>query len=102
MATHRSIGEFNANRETWTAYTERGGEYFLANNVKSAEKQRVILLSVCGASMYQLVRDLVAPERPNTKTFDQIVKLVQEQHQPLLSFITQRYNFNMQSQAEGE
>ena len=37
------------------------------------------------------------------KTFDQIVKLVQEHHQPLPLFIVQRYNFNMRlSQAEGE
>ena len=62
MATHGSIEEFNPDRETWTAYTERLGEYFLANDVKSAEKQRVILLSMCGTLTYQLVRDLVAPE----------------------------------------
>ena len=30
MATHGSIGEFNSEKETWTAYTERLEEYFLA------------------------------------------------------------------------
>ena len=62
MATHGSIEEFNSDRETWTAYTERLGEYFLANSLKSVEKQRTILLSVCRASTYQLIRDLVTPE----------------------------------------
>ena len=48
MAIHGSIGEFNSGKETWTAYTERLGEYFLANDIKAAEN-RGILLSVCGA-----------------------------------------------------
>ena len=46
MATYRLIGEFNPDRETWTANTEGLWKYFLANNIKSAEKQGVLLLSV--------------------------------------------------------
>ena len=102
MATHGSIGEFDSDKETWTAYTERLQEYFLANDVDVAEKQRAILLSVCGAATYQLIRDLVSPARPNTTTFDEIVQLVQDHHQPPPSFIVQRYNFNMRNQEEGE
>ena len=68
----------------------------------SAEKQRAILLSVCGASTYQLIRDLVAPNQPSAKTFAELVGLVREHHQPPPSFIVQRYNFNMRSQKEGE
>ena len=63
---------------------------------------QAILLSVCGASTYQLIRDLVAPERPSTKTFQEVVQLVKEHHQPPPSFIVQRYNFNMRSQKEWE
>ena len=76
MATHRSIGEFNREKETWTSYTERIDEYFLANDVESPEKQRAILLSICGqcASKYQKIRDLLAPEKPKPKSFTEIVK----------------------------
>ena len=35
----RSIREFNPDNETWTAYTEKLEEYFLTNNIESAEKQ---------------------------------------------------------------
>ena len=35
------------------SYTERLEHYFEANDVNSAEKQRAILLSGCGASTYQ-------------------------------------------------
>ena len=102
MATHGSIGEFDSDKETWAAYTERLQEYFLANDADVAEKQRAILLSVCGAATYQLIRDLVSPARPNTKTFDEIVQLVQDHHQPPPSFIVQRYHFNTRNQEEGE
>ena len=75
--------------------TQRIDEYFLAKDVESPEKQRAILLSVCGASTYQKIRDLLAPEKPKSKSFTEIVKLVQDHHQPPPSFIVQRFNFNM-------
>ena len=102
MATHGSIGEFNSGVEDWASYTERLEQYFAANDVEDADKQHAILLSGCGASTYQLIRDLVAPAKPTTKTFAELVKLVQEHHQPPPSFIVQRYNFNMRNQKEGE
>ena len=47
MATHGTLGEFDSNREDWTSYSERLEQYFQANDVESAEKQRAILLSDC-------------------------------------------------------
>ena len=102
MATHGSIGEFNPEKESWTSYTERLEEYFLANDVESAEKQRAVLLSVCGAATYQKIRDLLAPVKPKTKSFSEIVEVVKNHHQPPPSFIVQRFNFNMTYQKEGE
>ncbi len=70
MATHGAFGEFESSKEDWTSYTERLEHYFEANDVNSAEKQRAILLSGCGALTYQLIdlRDLVAPAKPTTNT----------------------------------
>ena len=82
MATHGSIGEFVNSQEDWRSYTERLQQYFTANDVENAEKQRAILLSVCGASTYQLIRNLVAPAKPTDKSFAEIVTLVQEHHTP--------------------
>ena len=73
---HGSIGEFDRTQEDWVSYCERLEQYFVANDVKNADKQRAILLSVCGASTYQLIRNLVAPNKPTEKTFAEIVKLV--------------------------
>ena len=42
MATHGKIGLYDSAAEDWTAYTERLEQYFLANDVTTAEKQRAI------------------------------------------------------------
>ena len=74
MASHGTLSDFDSEREDWTSYTERLEQYFEANDVVSAVKQRTILLSICGASTYQLIRDLVAPTKPISKSFAELVK----------------------------
>ena len=59
MATHGNFGAFDYGTEEWMAYYERLEQYFFANDVEDAGKQRAILLSVCGPSMYQLIRNVV-------------------------------------------
>lgn len=101
MATHGAVGEFAHSKE-WTDYCEHLQQYFLANNVKDAGKQRAILLSVCGASTYRLIRSLVAPGKPTDKTFEEIVTLLKNHYTPPPSEIVQRYNFNKRVQKKDE
>ena len=102
MATHGSVGEFAPGKETWLSYAERLEQYFLANDVQAQEKKRAILLSICGASTYQLIRNLVSPQKPSEKTFDELVKLVQEHHQPPPSVTVQRFAFHSRNRKNGE
>ena len=102
MATHGSVGEFAPGKETWLSYAERLEQYFLANDVQAQEKKRAILFSVCGASTYQLIRNLVSPQKPSEKTFDELVKLVQEHHQPPPSVTIQQFSFHSRTRKEGE
>ena len=82
MANHGTVGEFQAAQEDWLAYVERLQQYFTANDVDSADKQRAILLSSVGASTYRLIRNLLAPAKPTERTFKEIVDAVQAHHQP--------------------
>ena len=99
---HGSVGPFDSSQEDWRSYTERLEQYFAANDVAGAAKQRAILLSACGASTYQLIRNLVAPDLPKDRSFDELVKLVQDHHQPPPSAIVQRFNFHSRSRQQGE
>ena len=73
--SHHSFGEFNEDKEEWLSYTERLQEYFTANEVEGEEKKRAVLLSACGATTYQLIRNLTAPAKPSSKTFKNLVEL---------------------------
>ena len=102
MATHGSVGEFAPGKETWLSYAERLKQYFQANDVQTQEKKRSILLSGCGASSYQLIRNLVSPEKPSEKTFDELAKWAQEHHQPPPSVTVQRFAFHSRNRKKGE
>ena len=84
------------------SYTERLQQYFIANDVDGNKKKRAILLNVCSAATYKLIRCLVHPQKPTDNTFDKIVKLVKYHHEPPPSEIVQRFNFNTRVQKEGE
>ena len=102
MAVHGAVGQFNEEAEEWPAYCEQLMHYFTANNAKTDKKRRAILLSVCGAHTYQLVRSLVSPEKPADKTFEEIVKLVRDHLTPPSSCIVRRFYFNSRFQKETE
>ena len=100
---HGAVGEFNSDQEDWVSYTERLVQYFVANDIsEEGDKRRAILLSSCGPTTYQLLRNLVAPGKPTDKSFTQIVELVRDHHQPRPSTIVQRFNFHTRSQKPGE
>ena len=81
---------------------ERLQQYFVANDVESAEKQRASLLSAVGGATYQLIRNLLAPAKPTDKSFAEIVEAVLRHHQPKPSVIVQRFNFHSRSRNSGK
>ena len=102
MAAHGKVGTFNESVESWPSYIERLGHYFVANDVKDAEKKVAILLSSCGVTTYTIIRNLLAPDLPSTKSFDQIVAAAGKHFNPKPSSIVQRFRFNSRSRKEGE
>ena len=52
MARHGQLSEFTPATEDWRLHMEWLKQYFAANDVNDAVKQKAILLSVCGAETY--------------------------------------------------
>ena len=102
MVIHGTIGEFSADNETWVSYVERIQQYFVANNIKTDDKQRTVLLSFCGPSTYQFIRSVVSPAKPTKKKFDKIVQLMNEHYFPRPSVTMQCFSFNSRSQKRGK
>ena len=83
-------------------YTERLEQYFTANDVRNAGKQRAILLSCCGASTYHLIINVLALNRPTDIPFDATVTQMRMHFHPTPSEMVQRYLFNSRMRRPGE
>ena len=92
MAVHRSIGHFDSNEEDWTSYTEHMEQYFIANDIAEDAKKKGIFISSCGPQTYQLLKSLVAPERPRDKSYQVLTQALKNHYQPKPSKIIQRHS----------
>ena len=102
MATYGNVGEFKESEESWTQYAERLEQYFAANEIKDAKKQRAILLSVCGSKTYGLICDLLQPQKPGDVELKEILEKLENHFSPKPSVIVERFKFHSRSRLEGE
>ena len=75
-----SIEQFNPKQDDWLEYVERLEQYFLANDI--AEKKQTELLTIIGPETYSLLRNLITPEKPETKPIKELIKLFNEHLNP--------------------
>ena len=61
MAVFGQLAEFDESKEEWPLYAEMLEQYWAANGVDDADRQRAVLLSVIAARTYRTLRSLVAP-----------------------------------------
>jgi len=101
MALIGKIEEYDE-KESWIEYTKRLELYFVANEIKDNGKKRAVLLSVCGAKTYKLIRYLVNPRKPTDKLFAELVNLVKNHLNPRPSSIVYRCKFNNRFCQQGE
>lgn len=101
MSTVGTLSEYVETDGDWVEYVERLQHFFVANDINDQSKQRSVLLSACGAKTYKLIRNLASPRKPGDLSFQDIVKLVQDHHNPKPSVIVQRFKFHTHSRKQG-
>ena len=92
QANFGRLNEYDASISEWKDYIEQLEQFFLANDVDDGGKKRAILLS-SGSKTYSLIRNLVAPDRPSDKSFDQLVELMEKHVNQIPSIIVERFKF---------
>ena len=88
--------------EGWSTYVERLEQYFVANNITTGTKEVAVLLTVVGPEAYGLIRDLLTPDKPANKLYDEIVAAMKDHLNPKPLVIAERYKFHQRVQKEGE
>ena len=99
--TFGHIQEFQPDSELISAYVERIDLFFHANHVPD-EKKVSVLLSVIGEKTYALLQSLLAPDLPQTKSFEALVTTLKRHFEPKPLVIAERFHFHRRNQAMGE
>ena len=71
MALLGKLHEFNPDSEELSVYLQRVEIYFVVNDVEEAKKVPV-LLNCIGGTTYGLLRSLLAPDSPMSKSYAEI------------------------------
>lgn len=87
-----NIGCFNIN-DDWDLFNERLEQYFLANRIDEERKVPVLLTSV-NESVYKVLKNLCDPDKPASKNYKELVKLLSEQFKPKRAVYRKRILFD--------
>ena len=67
--------------------------FFIENSITTVEKKRAVFLSVVGATTYKVLRNLISPELPSDKSYDELVSVLEQHYNPAPSEIVERFRF---------
>ena len=70
------IDEFDGSKEEWTQYVERLDHFFIADGITDGDRKKSAFIAVIGPTMYTLLRNLVSPEKPGDKSYEQLVTIL--------------------------
>lgn len=85
--------------DDWEIFTERLEQFLLANKVEEARKVSVLLTSI-NEDVYKILRNICHPERPSSKSFEELIALLAKQFQPKVSIYRKRIQFDLLRQKE--
>ena len=93
--------EFDATVESFSAYTRRLEQYFVANDIESSHnvKRRAIFLSAIGPVTFALLEDLIAPVKVSDKKYEDLMKCLKEHFEPSPSTIVARFRCDREDDA---
>ena len=89
----RQVQEFDSAKEDWPQYVEQLGQFFIANDITGAKKQAVFLVAM-GPTTFKVLQSLIAPAKPEEKSYEDLVKALTEYFKPTLSDTVQRFKFH--------
>ena len=96
------ISPFNLQHGDFNEYMERLEQYFVANKIEDDKQKTAIFITVIGEETYSLLRNLMAPIKPHSKSCTELANLLIEHLNPKPIVIAERFKFYGRNQHEGE
>ena len=95
------VEPFRVGTDDWEQYEERMAQFLSVNEIEGNRKVAVFLTMV-GPQAYALLSNLLAPDKPATKTYAELVETLTK-HLKLKSIvIAERFKFHRRTQGETE
>lgn len=101
MSLIGSIEQFDPKSGDITSYLERLEQLFICNVVED-NKKVPLLLTLIGGETYNVLKDLVSPELPSTKSFADLKRALGDHYNPKRLVIAERYKFYNSNQESNE
>eukprot|EP00112_Aurelia_sp_Birch-Aquarium-sp1_P019358 Seg4771.2 transcript_id=Seg4771.2/GoldUCD/mRNA.D3Y31 product="hypothetical protein" protein_id=Seg4771.2/GoldUCD/D3Y31 len=96
------VGPYCEGKEDWACYVEILEQFFIANDITDAPKKRAVFFSGIGPSTYSLLRNLMTPDVPSSKTYDELKATLSAHFKPKTLVIAERFRFYKRNQHENE
>ena len=66
------------------------------------DRKKFVFLNFLGLKHFNLLANLLSPDDPTTKTFDELVEILDKHFRPTTSVVAERYRLNCRRQRENE
>lgn len=96
-----SFEKFDENEENFDSFMERFEAFLDIQNVPTTKRGKVLISSL-NARLYNLLKNLLAPENPAEKDFNTLKKVLKDHLSPKALIIPSRHMFINRKQNEGE
>ena len=93
---------FDPEQTTWEGYIERFEMFLATENLTTAAAKRAALLSSIGQRSFDALRDMAAPDKLSSMSYDRIVKMAAEHFVPTLNKFAARQLLEKRNRRKGE
>ncbi|XP_065195816.1 uncharacterized protein LOC135827216 [Sycon ciliatum] len=96
-----SLEPLNVSSGEWPSYSSCLEHYLTANKIVDDDLKKATMLNVIGGPAFDLLRDLLAPDEPDSK-YEELKDVLKDHLAPKPLVIGERYRFYQRNQRQGE
>lgn len=96
-----TIEHFSGKAEEFEIYVERL-EHLFKVNVVTEDMKLSMFITLVGPEVYMTLRNLLAPRRPEEKSYQEVIAILRKHYSPVKSEISERFTFNKCNQKSNQ
>ncbi|XP_070388321.1 4-pyridoxate dehydrogenase-like isoform X2 [Dermacentor albipictus] len=97
---HHQLPEYDDQSGNWKAFITKAEAYFEATGVSDSGKKRALLLAALSTRTVEVLSEQVAPRKPNSLTYEEAVKVLDDYFDSKRHEIAESYRFFNRCQLE--